>query len=145
LTASAVAAASAIGAPEGAPAKKRGRKASVAESDRVSMSGTGDYDSPNLSLTPAEDKRRRNTAASARFRLKKKEREAAMERNLKNLENRVVELEREAEGLRKENGWLRGLLVGVNVPSSSLASNGSSLAHKTVTEKGAKEEIAVEA
>ncbi|EJU04527.1 hypothetical protein DACRYDRAFT_21032 [Dacryopinax primogenitus] len=74
-------------------------------------------------LTPAEDKRRRNTAASARFRLKKKEREAAMERNLKHLESRVVELEREAEGLRKENGWLRGLLVGVNVPAGVAAAS----------------------
>ncbi|KAF8844958.1 hypothetical protein BDN67DRAFT_620679 [Paxillus ammoniavirescens] len=61
----------------------------------------------------AEDKRRRNTAASARFRLKKKEREAALERRAKELEERVVELERECEGLRRENGWLKGLVVGV--------------------------------
>ncbi|KAG6376155.1 hypothetical protein JVT61DRAFT_2129 [Boletus reticuloceps] len=60
-----------------------------------------------------EDKRRRNTAASARFRLKKKEREAALERRAKELEDRVVELERECEGLRRENGWLKGLVVGV--------------------------------
>lgn len=63
--------------------------------------------------SPAEDKRRRNTAASARFRLKKKEREAALERRAKELEDRVVELERECEGLRRENGWLKGLVVGV--------------------------------
>lgn len=70
---------------------------------------------PNLStpLTAAEDKRRRNTAASARFRLKKKEREAALERRSKDLEVRVSELERECEGLRRENGWLKGLVVGV--------------------------------
>ncbi|KIK77276.1 hypothetical protein PAXRUDRAFT_389418 [Paxillus rubicundulus Ve08.2h10] len=61
----------------------------------------------------AEDKRRRNTAASARFRLKKKEREAALERRAKELEERVAELERECEGLRRENGWLKGLVVGV--------------------------------
>jgi hypothetical protein len=64
-------------------------------------------------LSAAEDKRRRNTAASARFRLKKKEREAALERRAKDLEDRVVELERECEGLRRENGWLKGLVVGV--------------------------------
>ncbi|KAH9176804.1 hypothetical protein EDB89DRAFT_1939974 [Lactarius sanguifluus] len=64
-------------------------------------------------LTPAEDKRRRNTAASARFRLKKKEREAALEKKSKELEMRVTELERECEGLRRENGWLKGLVVGV--------------------------------
>ena len=69
---------------------------------------------PNATApSAAEDKRRRNTAASARFRLKKKEREAALERRAKELEDRVVELERECEGLRRENGWLKGLVVGV--------------------------------
>ncbi|KAG0707746.1 hypothetical protein DFH29DRAFT_595883 [Suillus ampliporus] len=71
---------------------------------------TPDYSTP---VTAAEDKRRRNTAASARFRLKKKEREAALERRAKELEERVMELERECEGLRRENGWLKGLVVGV--------------------------------
>ncbi|KAI1795512.1 hypothetical protein LXA43DRAFT_990789 [Ganoderma leucocontextum] len=64
-------------------------------------------------LGPAEDKRRRNTAASARFRLKKKEREAALEQKAKELEVRVSELEKECEALRRENGWLKGLVVGV--------------------------------
>jgi len=64
-------------------------------------------------LNPAEDKRRRNTAASARFRLKKKEREAALEKKAKELEVKVNELEKECEGLRRENGWLKGLVVGV--------------------------------
>ncbi len=61
----------------------------------------------------AEDKRKRNTAASARFRAKKKEREVALERRSKDLEGRVSELERECEQLRRENGWLMGLVVGV--------------------------------
>ncbi|KIO32247.1 hypothetical protein M407DRAFT_35342, partial [Tulasnella calospora MUT 4182] len=60
-----------------------------------------------------EDKRRRNTAASARFRAKKKEREHAMESRCKNLESKVGDLERECEALRRENGWLKGLVVGV--------------------------------
>lgn len=64
-------------------------------------------------LNASEDKRRRNTAASARFRLKKKEREAALERKAKELEVRVSELEKECEALRRENGWLKGLVVGV--------------------------------
>jgi len=67
----------------------------------------------STSLNPAEDKRRRNTAASARFRLKKKEREAALEKKAKELEVKVSELEKECEGLRRENGWLKGLVVGV--------------------------------
>jgi len=71
-------------------------------------------DEHNSSPTnPAEDKRRRNTAASARFRLKKKEREAALEKKAKELEVKVSELEKECEGLRRENGWLKGLVVGV--------------------------------
>jgi len=67
----------------------------------------------SMGISAAEDKRRRNTAASARFRLKKKEREAALEGKAKELEMRVSELERECEGLRRENGWLKGLVVGV--------------------------------
>lgn len=73
--------------------------------DNESGSGNG--------VSAAEDKRRRNTAASARFRMKKKEREAALEKKAKDLEGRVNELERECEGLRRENGWLKGLVVGV--------------------------------
>jgi hypothetical protein len=45
--------------------------------------------------------------------MKKKEREAALEKKSKELEVRVNELERECEGLRRENGWLKGLVVGV--------------------------------
>lgn len=67
---------------------------------------------PMTPVTAAEDKRRRNTAASARFRAKKKEREVAMERKARDLDDRVLELERECESLRKENGWLKGLVVG---------------------------------
>ncbi|KAG8927464.1 hypothetical protein FRC01_007447 [Tulasnella sp. 417] len=68
---------------------------------------------PSKPMTPAEDKRRRNTAASARFRAKKKEREHAMESRCKDLESKVGDLERECEALRRENGWLKGLVVGV--------------------------------
>lgn len=68
---------------------------------------------PSKPMTPGEDKRRRNTAASARFRAKKKEREHAMESRCKNLESKVGDLERECEALRRENGWLKGLVVGV--------------------------------
>jgi len=75
-----------------------------------------DLDTKSLSgaaVSTSEDKRRRNTAASARFRAKKKEREAAIEQHAKGLESRVSELERECEALRRENGWLKGLVVGV--------------------------------
>ncbi|KAI8993939.1 hypothetical protein BD414DRAFT_436295, partial [Trametes punicea] len=76
------------------------------------VAGNEDNKASATPLTAAEDKRRRNTAASARFRLKKKEREAALERKAKELEVRVGELEKECEALRRENGWLKGLVVG---------------------------------
>ncbi|KAG7446554.1 uncharacterized protein BT62DRAFT_126873 [Guyanagaster necrorhizus] len=82
---------------------------------RTRRTSVSTVDSPveSTPLSASEDKRRRNTAASARFRLKKKEREAALEGKAKELEARVNELERECEGLRRENGWLKGLVVGV--------------------------------
>jgi len=104
-------------APSYPPAKRvRSRKTSVSTVDSPDTPYTATFDGePNTTtpVTPAEDKRRRNTAASARFRMKKKEREAALEKKSKDLEGRVNELERECEGLRRENGWLKGLVVGV--------------------------------
>ncbi|KAJ3902220.1 hypothetical protein F5879DRAFT_805810 [Lentinula edodes] len=85
--------------------RQRSRKLSVGESSQSMYMSTP--------LTTAEDKRRRNTAASARFRLKKKEREIALDKQTKELEARVNELEKQCEGLRQENGWLKGLVVGV--------------------------------
>lgn len=100
------------------PAKRlRSRKTSVSTVDSPDTPYDPSFpdSDPNTAtpVTPAEDKRRRNTAASARFRMKKKEREAALEKKAKELEVRVNELERECEGLRRENGWLKGLVVGV--------------------------------
>lgn len=95
---------------EPAAKRVRTRKVSVSNGADSSYEADSPTDTP---LSAAEDKRRRNTAASARFRLKKKEREAALETKAKELETRVNELERECEGLRRENGWLKGLVVGV--------------------------------
>jgi Basic region leucine zipper len=101
-----------------------------ARTRRVSVTSTESPDfreeslPPNPNLSPAEDKRRRNTAASARFRLKKKEREAALEGKAKELETKVNELERECEGLRRENGWLKGLVVGVTGAAQGPTSTG---------------------
>jgi len=97
------------------PATKRARtrKASVSTVDSPAEVEAETGEDLPLGVSAAEDKRRRNTAASARFRLKKKEREAALEGRAKELEARVNELERECEGLRRENGWLKGLVVGV--------------------------------
>jgi len=102
------------------PAKRqRTRKSSVSVGESPADSPTDV--STSTPLTAFEDKRRRNTAASARFRLKKKEREMALETKAKELEIKVNELERECEGLRRENGWLKGLVVGVTGATQSPA------------------------
>jgi predicted nuclease with TOPRIM domain len=65
-------------------------------------------------MAAEEDKRRRNTAASARFRVKKKQREQALEQTAKELENKVNGLEQRIGQLETENEWLRGLVVEKN-------------------------------
>ncbi|KAJ7169496.1 hypothetical protein C8R46DRAFT_1088969 [Mycena filopes] len=73
-----------------------------------------------------DDKRRRNTAASARFRIKKKQRTLDLERSVSDLTGRAEELEREASDLRRENGWLKeivmlkgGRLAGINLSGNT--------------------------
>lgn len=58
-----------------------------------------------------EDRRRRNTAASARFRVKKKERERNMEKNYKDVMTRNEKLEARLAHLETENVWLRNLIT----------------------------------
>jgi hypothetical protein len=98
--------------PPPPPTKRQRVRKSPASGEESSPVSSPDT-STTTPLTTTEDKRRRNTAASARFRLKKKEREIALETKAKELENKVNDLERECEGLRRENGWLKGLVVGV--------------------------------
>ncbi|KAH0838496.1 hypothetical protein J3R83DRAFT_6812 [Lanmaoa asiatica] len=71
-----------------------------------------------------EDKRRRNTAASARFRVKKKLKTLNLERTVADLTGRSEELEREATDLRRENAWLKEivLLKGRNITALTLGS-----------------------
>jgi hypothetical protein len=61
-----------------------------------------------------EDKRRRNTAASARFRIKKKQREQALEKSAKEMTDKVTNLENKVAQLETENKWLKNLLVEKN-------------------------------
>ncbi|KAG0249839.1 hypothetical protein BG011_008873 [Mortierella polycephala] len=58
-----------------------------------------------------EDKRRRNTAASARFRQKKKLRELALENTAREQTVRAETLENRVKELEMEVRWLRGLIV----------------------------------
>ncbi|KAK5943952.1 hypothetical protein PMZ80_003233 [Knufia obscura] len=65
-----------------------------------------------------EDKRRRNTAASARFRVKKKQREQALEKTLKEAQDKSSKLEARVSQLEVENQWLKNLITEKNGLSS---------------------------
>jgi len=61
-----------------------------------------------------EDKRRRNTAASARFRIKKKQREQALEKTAKEMTDKASMLETKVHQLEMENKWLKSLITEKN-------------------------------
>ncbi|KUL88051.1 hypothetical protein ZTR_03915 [Talaromyces verruculosus] len=65
-------------------------------------------------LAVEEDKRRRNTAASARFRVKKKQREQALERAVHEATEVKAALETRVSQLEMENRWLKNLLTEKN-------------------------------
>ncbi|KAJ2712118.1 hypothetical protein H4R19_002918 [Coemansia spiralis] len=58
-----------------------------------------------------EDKRRRNTAASARFRVKKKLKEQALERAAREMTAKAEALERRVHELETETRWLKSLIT----------------------------------
>lgn len=62
-------------------------------------------------LAAEEDKRKRNTAASARFRIKKKQREQALEKSAKEMHDKVTALENRIATLETENKWLKSLVT----------------------------------
>jgi hypothetical protein len=80
-----------------------------------------------------EDKRRRNTAASARFRVKKKQREQALEKTAKEMTERAQMLETKVQQLEMENKWLKGLITEREVGGENKVG--------TVIGKGALEEL----
>jgi len=65
-------------------------------------------------IAAEEDKRRRNTAASARFRVKKKQREQALEKSSKEMSDKVAALEGRIGQLETENKWLKNLITEKN-------------------------------
>ncbi|KAL0072224.1 hypothetical protein AAF712_001149 [Marasmius tenuissimus] len=95
-----------------------------------------------------EDKRRRNTAASARFRIKKKLRNSNLEKTVSELSGRADTLEREAADLRRENGWLKEIVMlkgsrmaGIDISPHNIPSQGSSsTSRSTVPEHRSVEE-----
>ncbi|KAI2631610.1 hypothetical protein GGS21DRAFT_151753 [Xylaria nigripes] len=97
-------------------------------------------------LAAEEDKRRRNTAASARFRVKKKAREQALEKREKELSDKVSALESRISSLETENKWLRELVMEKNGGSDSIVSTlleKQKLEPKTETPAQTKSELSV--
>ena len=72
-------------------------------------------------IAAEEDKRRRNTAASARFRVKKKQREQALEKTAKEMTEKVSVLESKITQLEMENKWLKSLITEKNESSADIA------------------------
>lgn len=62
-------------------------------------------------IAAEDDKRRRNTAASARFRVKKKQREAALEDTINEMKEKLNSLEQELGKTKNENTFLRDLVI----------------------------------
>jgi len=69
---------------------------------------------PLLTQEEADLKRLRNTAASARFRAKKKRREASLERNAHEKKAKLESLETRIRDLEAENQWLKDLIMEKN-------------------------------
>ncbi|KAI8069250.1 hypothetical protein BC940DRAFT_272410 [Gongronella butleri] len=119
-----------VSAPTGG--KKRAKKAipaspSLSVASTMSAYGRAPALARDPSMTPEEDKRRRNTAASARFRMKKKQREHALQQTVQEMTQRTEQLEERCKELELEAKWLRALLVEKNpaliTPLSKLTAN----------------------
>ncbi|KAB8303912.1 hypothetical protein EYC80_005275 [Monilinia laxa] len=72
------------------------------------------HSSPTQSLSPREPnaKRDASTAASARFRQKKKQREKSLEMSVKEQKERIGMMECRIKELEGENGFLKELVMG---------------------------------
>lgn len=89
------------------PASKKRKLESVAPVTHQSLD-------ESARVAAEEDKRRRNTAASARFRVKKKQREQALEQTAKEMQDKATRLEQKVQQLETENAWLKGLITEKN-------------------------------
>ncbi|KAI7302127.1 hypothetical protein KC315_g16267 [Hortaea werneckii] len=111
------------------------RKASAA-----GVSSPADFEE-NARVAAEEDKRRRNTAASARFRVKKKQREAELEKRAKEMTDKVQQLEGRVQQLETENKWLKGLITergsagGKSTTAAEKGSEGRKEAEERSTEQ----------
>lgn len=107
-------------AHHGAPQPKTGEKRCATEPHQPAHVHNRALSIEEASRVAAEeDKRRRNTAASARFRVKKKQREAALEKSAKELNDKMSALESKITQLETENQWLKKLLLEKNEGASA--------------------------
>lgn len=95
--------------PQAFSPTERGMSGSRSRTDELEQQGLSPDEKSRLAAE--EDKRRRNTAASARFRVKKKQREAALERSVKDTNEKNTKLEAKVNQLEMENKWLKDLLT----------------------------------
>ncbi|KAG9237306.1 hypothetical protein BJ875DRAFT_370240 [Amylocarpus encephaloides] len=82
-------------------------------------------------LAAEEDKRRRNTAASARFRVKKKQREETLEKTTKAMSEKVAALEGRINQLETENRWLKNLITEKNHDKEDISQLWMKFRHET--------------
>jgi len=82
--------------------------------DAITDPNGGVVETESSRIAAEEDKRRRNTAASARFRVKKKQREQALEKTAKEMTDKVGVLESKITQLEMENKWLKSLITEKN-------------------------------
>jgi len=98
-----------------APTRSVKRKASaISTPSTPAASPENDGLEEQSRLAAEEDKRRRNTAASARFRIKKKQKEQQLEKTAREMTDRVTILEQRIQTLEMENKWLKNLIVEKN-------------------------------
>ncbi|KAF9955080.1 hypothetical protein BGZ72_004035 [Mortierella alpina] len=96
----------------------------------------GEYLDAAARLAAEEDKRRRNTAASARFRHKKRLREQILERTAKEMTAKSEILEIRVRELEMEIKWLRGLIVEKDAGRGLLVEGANALAASAATGSG---------
>lgn len=103
------------GYPAADPRIGEKRKSDASSVTSAGSPGRGPFGFEEASRMAAEeDKRRRNTAASARFRIKKKQREQALEKSAKEMNDKVSALENRINQLETENKWLKNLIMEKN-------------------------------
>lgn len=93
-------------------------------------------------IAAEEDKRRRNTAASARFRVKKKQREQALEKSAKEMSEKVAALEQKITQLETENQWLKKLVIEKNEGTATSKAPSQATAESKKEDKAEAEIIA---